>query len=130
MFIHRLTLLVKDIDSALRFYQTAFDFQIIEDTWINDWKRITRISPPAQPKFSFHLAPANTDTDKNIIGRQGGSRALAILEVSSMVGFVERINQAKAKIVEGPTDREYGQVVLVEDLYGNKWEFIERKGLR
>lgn len=39
----------------------------------------------------------------------------------------ERMHAAGVSFVEPPRDEEYGMVVVFEDLYGNKWDFIQAK---
>jgi uncharacterized glyoxalase superfamily protein PhnB len=38
----------------------------------------------------------------------------------------ERMKLRGVKFLEKPRDEPYGTVVVFEDLYGNKWDLIER----
>jgi hypothetical protein len=37
------------------------------------------------------------------------------------------MQQHKVKFATEPTEKDFGKVVVFEDLYGNKWDFIEPK---
>lgn len=38
-----------------------------------------------------------------------------------------RLQTAGGRVVEGPRQEEYGTVAVFADLYGNRWDLIERR---
>ncbi len=124
MTLNRLTLLVHDVDQAAHFYQTAFGWDLIEDQQVSPTKRIVRVAPK-NTSVSFNLATPKAG-DEDLVGRQSGQRVLGFMDTEDLDADLARFNAAGVTITDGPRTESFGRCVLVLDLVGNTWEFVER----
>ena len=128
MRINRITLLCHDLDAAIRFYVEAFGFELIEDTQVSDQKRIVRVAPEPTG-VSFNLAPAKPG-DEPLIGQHAGKRVSVFIDVDDLDRCLERFHQHGVDIIDGPRTEPFGRCLLVKDLAGNTWEFVERTDIQ
>jgi catechol 2,3-dioxygenase-like lactoylglutathione lyase family enzyme len=125
--IGSLALLVRDYDEAIAFYTQKLGFQLLEDTDLGGGKRWVLVAPPGSTETSLLLAQAASPEQENAIGNQSGGRVFLFLHTDD---FWRDYNAMKASgicFLEEPRTEPYGTVVVFEDLYGNKWDFIELK---
>ncbi|MCX6067675.1 MAG: VOC family protein [Chloroflexi bacterium] len=128
--IGSLALVVRDYDEAIAFYTQKLDFTLLEDTGLGNGKRWVRVAPPGSMETSLLLARAVTPEQEKAIGNQTGGRVFLFLLTDD---FWRDYNAMRAKgvvFLEEPRSEPYGTVVVFEDLYGNKWDFIERTSER
>jgi len=71
------------------------------------------------------LAKASTPEQKQHIGRQTGGRVFLFLKTNQFWSDYERMKKLGVAFVETPCSESFGDVVVFEDLYGNKWDLIE-----
>ena len=124
MRTNRITLLVDDLDSAIRFYTNAFGLTLIEDSQISESKRIVRIATSDQ-EATFNLATPKKG-DEDLVGRQAGQRVLVFIDTDNLETDLVRFADNHVDIIDGPRTELFGRCVLVKDLVGNTWEFVER----
>ena len=124
MRANRITILVRDIDDALDFYKNSFGLEIIEDKQVSESKRLVRVGTE-QEDISFNLAVAKPG-DEDLIGRQAGRRVFIFIDTDNLEADLARFQQQKVEITDGPRNESFGRCVLVKDLVGNTWEFVER----
>ena len=124
MRTNRITLLVDDLDSAIRFYTNAFGLTLIEDSQILESKRIVRIATSDQ-EVTFNLATPKKG-DEDLVGRQAGQRVLVFIDTDNLETDLVRFADNHVDIIDGPRTELFGRCVLVKDLVGNAWEFVER----
>jgi catechol 2,3-dioxygenase-like lactoylglutathione lyase family enzyme len=124
MRTNRITLLVDDFDSAIRFYTDAFGLTLIEDSQISESKRIVRIGTSDQ-EVTFNLATPKKG-DEDLVGRQAGQRVLVFIDTDNLETDLVRFADNHVDIIDGPRTELFGRCVLVKDLVGNTWEFVER----
>ena len=124
MRTNRITLLVDDLDSAIRFYTNAFGLTLIEDSQISESKRIVRIATSDQ-EVTFNLATPKQG-DEDLVGRQAGKRVLVFIDTDNLETDLVRFADNHVDIIDGPRTELFGRCVLVKDLVGNTWEFVER----
>ena len=125
--ISSLALVVRDYDEAIAFFTGALRFTLLEDTPMGGGKRWVRVAPPGGAGASLLLAKAANPEQEAHIGNQTGGRVFLFLETQD---FQDDYNHMKAngvRFIEEPRQEEYGLVVVFLDLYGNKWDLIERK---
>jgi uncharacterized glyoxalase superfamily protein PhnB len=70
------------------------------------------------------LARAATEAQAAQIGRQGGGRVWLFLRSADFDAHYARLAAAGARFDGAPRSEAYGQVVVFEDLYGNRWDLI------
>ncbi|HEX8901661.1 VOC family protein [Vitreimonas sp.] len=122
-----LSLLVRDYDEAIAYYTQTLGFTLIEDTALNPTKRWVVVAPSTESGARLLLAKAGSDTQQAYIGNQTGGRVFLFLYVSDFDATYTRYRSAGVRFIETPRQEAFGKVVVFEDLYGNRWDMIERQ---
>jgi catechol 2,3-dioxygenase-like lactoylglutathione lyase family enzyme len=125
--ISTLTLLVRDYDEAAAWFTSRLGFRLIEDTAVGDDKRWVVVRP-AGAETGLLLARAATYEQRASIGNQAGGRVFLFLETSDFAHDYQAMLERGVVFRESPRNEPYGTVAVFEDLYGNLWDLIERKG--
>lgn len=124
------TLVVRDYDEAVRFYVDALGFSLVEDTALGDGKRWVVVAPESVASggggAALLLARAATDAQTARVGDQSGGRVSFFLDTDDFAGYHSRLLAAGGRFVEGWRNAPYGRVAVFEDLYGNRWDLIQR----
>lgn len=128
--ITSITLLVRDYDEAIAFFTTALRFKLLEDTPLGNGKRWVRIAPSDSGGTALLLAIAATPHQKTRVGDQTGGRVFLFLETEDFWGDYNHMLAHGVRFTEQPREEAYGTVVVFLDLYGNKWDLIQRKANR
>ena len=123
-----ITVVVDDYDSAIEYYTTALGFTLIEDTKMSEAKRWVVVAPDANQGAALLLAKAASPEQIAAIGNQTGGRVMFFLYTDDFDRDYDRMAQHNVAFTEEPRHEEFGKVVVFADKYGNKWDFIERKG--
>jgi len=123
-----ITVVVDDYDSAIEYYTTALGFTLVEDTKMSDVKRWVVVAPDANQGAALLLAKAASPEQNAAIGNQAGGRVMFFLYTDDFDRDYDRMAQHNVAFTEEPRQEEFGKVVVFADKYGNKWDFIERKG--
>ena len=119
-----IALVVADYDEAIAWYTQKLCFHLIEDTTLSDVKRWDLIQPPGEGSCQLLLAKAATEEQKSRVGNQTGRRVFLFLHTDDFERDHENLLQKGITIVRGPSEEEYGKVLVFEDLYGNLWDLI------
>ena len=123
-----ITVVVDEYDSAIEYYTSALGFTLIEDTKMSEAKRWVVVAPDANQGAALLLAKAASPEQIAAIGNQTGGRVMFFLYTDDFDRDYDRMAQHKVAFTEEPRHEEFGKVVVFADKYGNKWDFIERKG--
>ena len=121
------TLVVRQYDEAIRFFVDALGFVLIEDTPLGDGKRWVLVAPSADGGCSLLLAKAANDDQEQHVGRQAGGRVAFFLHTDDWHRDHRSMSDKSVIFVEGPREESYGTVGVFLDLYGNRWDLIERR---
>ncbi|MEM1019597.1 MAG: VOC family protein [Pseudomonadota bacterium] len=123
-----IALLVADYDEAIGYFVDVLGFNLAEDACISADKRWVRVTPPGSPQggCSLLLAKAANGAQRSAIGNQSGGRVFLFLETDDFARDYARFQAAGVQFCETPRQESYGKVVVFEDLYGNRWDLIER----
>jgi len=119
-----IALVVADYDEAIHWYTQKLGFKLIEDTTLSEVKRWVLIQPPGEGSCQLLLAKAATEEQKSRVGNQTGGRVCLFLHTDDFERDHENLLQKGITIVRGPSEEEYGKVLVFEDLYGNLWDLI------
>ena len=119
---------VRDYDEALAWYTEKLGFVRIEDTRISDTKRWVRVAPSDDAGFALLLARAANAEQETRVGNQAGGRVFLFLETDDFARDHAEFTARGVRFVEPPRDEAYGRVCVFEDLYGNRWDLVERRG--
>jgi catechol 2,3-dioxygenase-like lactoylglutathione lyase family enzyme len=121
------TLVVRDYDEALAFYVGKLGFEMRDNTRLDDHKRWVVVAPPGSSESGLLLAKAATARQAEAIGNQSGGRVFLFLVTDNFHRDHERFVERGVSFVEAPRVEPYGTVAVFEDLYGNRWDLIERR---
>lgn len=122
-----LALLVADYDQAIAWYTRVLNFELIEDTRMDDEKRWVVLAPRGSTETRLLLARAANEEQRASIGHQAGGRVFLLLNTDDFWRDYQRMRAAGCTFCEEPREEAYGTVVVFQDLYGNKWDLLQRK---
>ncbi len=125
--IRQIALIVRDYDEAIEFYTKKLGFTLVGDTRINDDKRWIVIAPSPTSPVNLLLAKAVTPEQISRIGNQTGNRVFLFLYTKDFEKTYEDYLKHGIEFIQKPRDEAYGRVVVFKDLYGNKWDLIEKR---
>ncbi len=120
-------LLVRDYDEAIGFYVGKLGFDLTTDQDQGGGKRWVVVTPPGGDA-GLLLAKASGEAQAARVGDQTGGRVFLFLETDDFARDHARMTAAGVRFLEAPRHEPYGSVAVFEDLYGNRWDLIERKG--
>ena len=121
------TFVVREYDEALSFFTDALRFTVIEDRQLGEGKRWLAVAPGESTGASLLLAKAANSEQNEHVGNQTGGRVFLFLETSDFWSDFRRMQSVGVKFVEEPREEPYGTVVVFLDLYGNKWDLVQRR---
>lgn len=120
-----LTLVVREYDEAIAYFTNVLGFALIEDTRLSAEKRWVVVGGADGARLL--LAKAANETQAAAIGNQAGGRVFLFLYTPDFDATYARYLAAGVRFAETPRQEAYGKVVVFEDLYGNRWDLIERR---
>jgi catechol 2,3-dioxygenase-like lactoylglutathione lyase family enzyme len=121
-----ISLVVRDYDEALAWYVGVLGFVCLEDAPREGGKRWVRVAPAADSAFSLLLARAANPEQESRIGNQTGGRVFLFVETDDFARDYAALADRGVRFIEEPRHEDYGTVCVFEDLYGNRWDLIER----
>ncbi len=121
------TLVVRDYDEVIELFVDKLGFTPVEDTFVPEQnKRWVLVAPRGSSGACVLLAKASTDAQRAIVGKQTGGRVAFFLGTDDIRSDHAAMRAAGVKFVREPQAQPHGTVAVFEDLYGNRWELIER----
>jgi len=126
MHIAHIALVVRDYDEAMAWYRDKLGFRLVEDTKLGPEKRFVRMAPPGG-ETEILLARAATEEQSSRVGNQTGGRVFLFLHTDDFARDHAAFRARGVRFIEEPRHEAYGTVVVFEDLYGNRWDLVERK---
>jgi catechol 2,3-dioxygenase-like lactoylglutathione lyase family enzyme len=117
------SLLVDDIDTAIRYFTEVLHFELLEDTPIGNGRRWVRVAPSGEGGVLL-LARASTPEQQALVGRQWGGRVGLFLHTSDFDADHARMSAGGVHFRETPRHEAYGRVAVFEDRWGNLWDLI------
>ncbi len=135
MHISQFTLTVRDYDEAIAFYTRILGFDLIEDTNLGAgtdghpkrWVRVRPPSPPHSSSPSILLARAASESQLSSVGNQTGGRVFIFLETDDFQRDYAAYRSRGVRFTSAPREESYGTVAVFEDLYGNRFDLIQRQ---
>jgi catechol 2,3-dioxygenase-like lactoylglutathione lyase family enzyme len=119
------SLIVRDYDEAIEFYTEKLGFTLVEDTNMGD-KRWVVVKPKGSSGSAILLAKAKDADQAEYIGRQGAGRVWLFLTTDDFWEDYLQMQRAGVEFLEQPRVESYATVVVFADLYGNKWDLLQR----
>lgn len=127
-YLMHVAVVVSDYDEAIAYYTQVLGFHLLADE-LRDaatGKRWVVVSPYAgEHGCSILLAKASNPQQLSVVGQQTGGRVFLFLHTDHFETDYMRYQQAGVRFVEAPRQEAYGQVVVFEDLYGNRWDLLQ-----
>jgi catechol 2,3-dioxygenase-like lactoylglutathione lyase family enzyme len=123
-----LALLVRDYDEAIAWYTRCLAFELVADEPRGEGKRWVLLAPPGTgEKTCLLLARAATPEQQAGIGRQAGGRVFLFLQVDDFWARHAWMCANGVRFCETPREEPYATVAVFEDLYGNRWDLLQRR---
>jgi catechol 2,3-dioxygenase-like lactoylglutathione lyase family enzyme len=119
------SILVDDYDHAIEFYTQKLGFDLKEDTPQGD-KRWVVVAPHGSHESAILLAKASKPEQQALVGGQGAGRVWLFLQTNDFWKDYQRMHDAGVQFLELPRAESYATVVVFQDLYGNKWDLLQR----
>lgn len=123
--LFQISLVVNEYDEAIEFYTKKLQFELIEDTKINEQKRWVIVKPKGENSCALLLAKAKNEEEKSRIGNQTGGRVFLFLHTDNLARDYENLQKQNICIIREPVQEDFGKVLVFADLYGNLWDLIE-----
>lgn len=122
-----ISLLVSDYDEAIAYFTKTLDFDLIEDTTMSMSKRWVVVAPAGSIGTRLLLAKAANAEQQAHVGNQTGGRVFLFLDTDDFARDHAKYVARGVDFIEPPRHEPYGTVAVFKDIYGNKWDFVERK---
>ncbi len=126
-------LVVRDYDEAIAYFTQSLGFHLVEDSPSKDrqgqLKRWVLVAPADSRGTSLLLAKASTHEESSRIGNQTGGRVFLFLHTDDFWRDYRAMTARGVKFCESPHEEPYGTVAVFQDLYGNKWDLLQLKGV-
>lgn len=127
-YIGAVALVVRDYDEAKNWYTEKLGFAVTEDTPQGEGKRWVILALPGSTETRILLAQAASVEQDAYIGNQAGGRVFLFLNTDDFWHDYRAFKGRGVKFVEEPREESYATVVVFEDLYGNRWDLLQKKG--
>lgn len=124
--IGAVALLVRDYDEAIEFYTRSLGFKLVEDTRLGEDKRWVLVAPRSGHGATLLLAKATNAEQLSRVGNQTGGRVFLFLHTDDFWRDYRVLRSHGVEFVEEPRNEAYGTVAVFCDLYGNRWDLLER----
>jgi catechol 2,3-dioxygenase-like lactoylglutathione lyase family enzyme len=124
--IANLSLLVREYDEAIAYFTGSLGFTLLEDSDLGGGKRWVLVAPSGPGGAALLLARAATPEQVACIGRQSGGRVFLFLHTDDLWRDYRMMRERGVDFEEEPRSEAYGPVVVFRDLYGNRWDLVER----
>ncbi len=125
--IAHVTFLVHDYDEAITWFCSALNFNLFEDQALGGTKRWVVVGPPTDVGARILLAKADNAEQISHIGKAAGGRVAYFLNTDNFVRDHKHMLAQRVQFNEEPRHEAYGTVAVFSDLYGNKWDLLQRK---
>ncbi len=119
------TIIVEDVDEALKFYTEKMGFTKRADgtRWVN--MRWATVSPQNQPDVQLSFTQADDNEKFLAIGKQAPKNPLMFLETDDLSRDYTEMKARGVNFISFPEEREWGTEAVFEDLYGNVFVLVE-----
>jgi catechol 2,3-dioxygenase-like lactoylglutathione lyase family enzyme len=121
------SMLVHNYDEAIDYYVNKAGFNLVEDSSMTETKRWVVIEPKGNSGTQILLAQAVSEEEKRAVGNQGGGRVWLFLNTDDFFRDFNAMTANGVKFLETPREEVYATVAVFQDLYGNKWDLLQRK---
>jgi len=121
------TLIVRDYDTAIRFFIDVLDLELVDDSpsLTNDGRpKRWVVVKPRNAQTGLLLAQADGKRQIERVGDQVAGRVGFFLRVDDFDSTYERMAKAGVDFVSEPRTEPYGRLAVFLDLEGNRWDLL------
>jgi catechol 2,3-dioxygenase-like lactoylglutathione lyase family enzyme len=123
--IGHITLIVENQDKALKFYTEKLGFQKRQDLTLGNMRWVT-VSPKGQTDLELTFVLADSEAKRAAIGKQAGDHVFLTLETDDCRKEYKALKAKGVKFYGKPEVQAWGVDVVLEDLYGNLLDLVQR----
>ena len=123
--IGHITLIVENQDEALKFYTEKLGFQKRKDLIFGNMRWVT-VSPKGQTDLELTFVLADSEAKRAAMGKQAGDHVLLTLETDDCRKEYKALKAKGVKFYGKPEVQAWGVDVVLEDLYGNLFDLVQR----
>jgi catechol 2,3-dioxygenase-like lactoylglutathione lyase family enzyme len=125
--IAHVALVVRDYDEAVAWFTGSLGFTVVADDDLGGGKRWVLVAPVGGGT-QLLLARAASAEQLTRVGNQTGGRVFLFLETDDFARDHSAFKARGVTFLEAPREESYGIVAVFEDLYGNRWDLLQRRG--
>lgn len=125
--LSHVTVLVRDIDEALKFYREKFGMEVVEDAKMPSGDRWLTVSPRdrnVQIVLQKPSAAVFGDRVDEMLGRVGKGPSMAF-KVDDCQKTYDELVKKGVKGVSPPVKHPFATEAIIEDLYGNPYILMQ-----
>lgn len=125
--LHLVALVVRDYDTAIRFFVDILRFELVEDlpSLTNDGRaKRWVVVRPMGGQTGILLARADGEHQAGVVGQQFAGRVGLFLRVDDFDASYDRMLAAGVRFVSAPRVESYGKLAVFLDLEGNRWDLL------
>ncbi len=123
--IGHITLIVENQDEALKFYTEKLGFQKRKDLIFGNMRWVT-VSPKGQTDLELTFVLADSEAKRAAMGKQAGDHVFLTLETDDCRKEYKTLKAKGVKFYGKPEVQAWGVDVVLEDLYGNLFDLVQR----
>jgi catechol 2,3-dioxygenase-like lactoylglutathione lyase family enzyme len=124
--LRHITVLVKDQEEALKFYTEKLGFIKRENQLIwMDTIRWLAVSPKNQKETLLSLVKAEPE-DEHLVGHQSGNHVFMTILTDDVEKDYTELKERGVNFPLRPESQSWGIEAVFEDLYGNRFDLIQR----
>lgn len=124
-FLSAVSIIVADYDEAIAYYTSKLGFVLMDDI-SEESKRWVTVQPKGATECQIVLVTPSNEEQQKCIGLQGGGRVWLFLQTDDFYRDYQAMVVNGVEFLEKPREEPYGIVAVFQDLYGNKWDLIQR----
>src|SRR6516162_10752021 len=106
--IAHVALVVRDYDEAIEFYTGKLNFDLIEDSKLNETKRWVLVAPKGSGSPCLLLAKAASEEQETRVGNQTGGRVFLFLHTDDFQRDYQHLLEKEIRIIRKPSAESYG----------------------
>ncbi|KAJ3272634.1 Vco29 [Terramyces sp. JEL0728] len=122
------SIFVNDYDEAIDFYINKTGFHLQQDEKLSETFRWVVVNPDKSATTGgILLAKSDSPEQHAIVGKQGAGSVWLFLHVKDFWSSYSTMKSNGVEFLEEPRNEVYGTVCVWQDLYGNKWDLLQKK---
>jgi predicted enzyme related to lactoylglutathione lyase len=122
--VGRMTLLVRDYEEAIDFYEQTLGFEVFVDIDAGE-QRYVHVRLRTQPDFGLWLMRADTEQARARVGEQTAGQPCAVIYTSNLYADFQWLSARGVEFNRAPREETGAVFAHFLDLYGNEFVLVE-----